>query len=280
MVLQHYGVPTAPFIVVPGSYTTDELAGKDVQSLLSQGIRRNSIEPSPQHPLFIKPALEGSSKGISDRSRVTSFDALWSSVIALRAKFPEQDIVVEQFADGREFTISIIGTGENARVLGISEYVWLPPADISLSCNGYQITENRDGRPPGFQTYETKMESFFTLCNDVRVDLDQEDPEVRTACEIALRAYRVVRCRDLGRVDVRSIGMGREARPQVLEVNNNLVSCTVLLIQRRLRKHLQINAIAGLQPEYSDLPRTAEREGISYNNLIEQIIQSAMNNGV
>ena len=58
------------------------------------------------------------------------------------------------------------------------------------------------------------------------------------------------------------------------------MSYPVLLIQRRLRKHLQINAIAGLQPEYSDLPRTAEREGISYNNLIEQIIQSAMHNGV
>ena len=91
-------------------------------------------------------------------------DALWSSVIALREKFPGQDIVVEQFADGREFTVSIIGTGENARVLGISEYIWLPPTSNTHRWNGHQITE--DMGMSEFQTYETKMESFFTLCND------------------------------------------------------------------------------------------------------------------
>ena len=219
MVLQHYGVPTAIFTIVPREYAADELHHPAIQNLTREEITRKGIEPSVQYPLFIKPALEGSSKGISNQSRVTSFTDLWSSVIALREHFPGQDIVVEQFADGREFTISIIGTRDKARILGISEYIWLSPIspDALGARDGNQREDHTSNSKDGFQTYKTKMESFFDLCDAVKVDPDR-DPEARTACEVALRAYRAVGCRDLGRVDVRSIGTGPDARPQILEV--------------------------------------------------------------
>jgi D-alanine-D-alanine ligase len=70
------------------------------------------------------------------------------------------------------------------------------------------------------------------------------------AGELALRAWNALGCRDAGRVDIRE---DREGRMQVLE----------------------LNPLAGLHPEHSDLPILCSLTGIEYGELIEQIIQSA-----
>jgi D-alanine-D-alanine ligase len=66
---------------------------------------------------------------------------------------------------------------------------------------------------------------------------------------VALAAWRALRCRDGGRVDVRSDG---EARPQFLEVN----------------------PLAGLNPHHSDLCFLAGFKGLSYQELIGLIMTS------
>lgn len=67
---------------------------------------------------------------------------------------------------------------------------------------------------------------------------------------VALATWRCMGCRDGGRVDVRLDGGGK---PQMLEVN----------------------PLAGLQPGYSDLPNMAEMAGMSYRELIGEIVRSA-----
>jgi len=81
----------------------------------------------------------------------------------------------------------------------------------------------------------------YSLVRDVRADL---------AGELALRAWNALGCRDAGRVDIREDRFGRM---QVLE----------------------LNPLAGLHPEHSDLPILCSLTGIEYRELIEQIIQSA-----
>lgn len=71
------------------------------------------------------------------------------------------------------------------------------------------------------------------------------------ACEpLALAVWRGLNCRDGGRVDVRLDAAGR---PSFLEVN----------------------PLAGLHPEHSDLPILATQAGIAYRDLIGAIVESA-----
>ena len=76
------------------------------------------------------------------------------------------------------------------------------------------------------------------------------DPVVRAAEAIALAAWRALGCRDGGRVDLRC---DVEGRPQFLEVN----------------------PLAGLHPEHSDLPILCTLAGVSYQDLLGRIVDSA-----
>lgn len=81
------------------------------------------------------------------------------------------------------------------------------------------------------------------------VDADA-DPVVRQAEAVVLHAWQVLGCRDGGRADVRCDAQGA---PQFMEVN----------------------PLAGLHPEHSDLPILCSQLGITYAELIGSIVQSA-----
>lgn len=90
-------------------------------------------------------------------------------------------------------------------------------------------------------------------CED-RVDYrlaDAADATVREAEHLALAAWRALGCRDAGRVDVRCDATGQ---PQFIEVN----------------------PLAGLHPQHSDLPMLCTACGIPYVRLIERIVESAL----
>jgi D-alanine-D-alanine ligase len=78
-----------------------------------------------------------------------------------------------------------------------------------------------------------------------------DDEEAREAARVALDAYRALGCRDAGRIDLRSDARGR---PHFLEAN----------------------PLAGLHPEHSDLPILCTLSGMSYRELIAEIMQSAL----
>lgn len=78
-----------------------------------------------------------------------------------------------------------------------------------------------------------------------------DDTEARKAREVALACYRALDCQDAGRVDLRSDGAGQ---PHFIE----------------------INSLAGLHPEISDLSIMAARYGINYQELISRIIGAAV----
>ena len=107
-VLDHHGIPNAPFMVIPTEYAS--LPSKT--PLLSH------------YPLFVKPVAEGSSKGIGNFNKLDSPAELELAVQTLKAKFPGQDIIVEAFLSGREFSVSILETGSCNRVIGVREHIW------------------------------------------------------------------------------------------------------------------------------------------------------------
>lgn len=77
-----------------------------------------------------------------------------------------------------------------------------------------------------------------------------EDPVVAEAEKVALAAWRALGCRDAGRMDLRCDENGH---PQFIEVN----------------------PLAGIHPEHSDLPIICNHLGVAYRQLIGWIIESA-----
>jgi D-alanine-D-alanine ligase len=103
----------------------------------------------------------------------------------------------------------------------------------------------RDQAEPDVYSYVNKEE-----CENRVTYRLADDAEARLATELALRAWRALGCRDGGRLDVRSDASGR---PNFIEVN----------------------PLAGLHPEHSDLPILCRLNGISYRDLIGMIMESA-----
>lgn len=181
------------------------------------------------YPLFAKPIAEGTGKGISPASCISSFEELQGVCGELLQRF-DQPVLVETYLCGREFTVGLLGSGDEARVLGTLEIVLLSNAE------------------PGAYSYTNKER-----CEElVRYDLVSgiNDQEVKEAERIALAAWKELQGRDGGRIDLRSDGNGQ---PSFIEAN----------------------PLAGLHPEHSDLPMIATKVGMPYQQLINEIVQSA-----
>ena len=189
----------------------------------------DATQPPFAPPYFVKPVAEGTGKGITAKSIVRKRAELPATCAALLASY-RQPILVERFLPGREFTVGIAGTGDQAQVLGTMEVLLLAEAEQAVY--SYHNKENS----------EALVRYRFTRGAD--------DPLTAAVERIALQAWRVLGCRDAGRLDVRC---DRRGRPQFMEVN----------------------PLAGLHPEHSDLPIICGLAGICFDRLIALIVESA-----
>ncbi|OKY74039.1 MAG: D-alanine--D-alanine ligase [Desulfobulbaceae bacterium DB1] len=105
------------------------------------------------------------------------------------------------------------------------------------------LLENSD---PDVYSYRNKE-----ICEEVVEYRAVNDPEAQEAVRVALQVWHGLDCRDSGRVDLRSDKLGR---PNFIE----------------------INPIAGLHPEHSDLCIIAGKFGMSYQQLISDIVSAAL----
>jgi len=183
---------------------------------------------SLRYPLFAKPLAEGTGKGIDQNSRIDTPAQLKAICTELLAKY-SQPALVEEFLPGREFTVGIVGTGAAARVIGTMEI------------------ELRKKDEPAIYSFLNKEEC------ETRIDYHpiRDDMRLKAAVEaLALDCYRVLECRDGGRVDIRCDVAGKPC-------------------------FIEVNPLAGLHPTHSDLPMIATQEGMPYAELIKAILDSA-----
>ena len=190
------------------------------------------------YPLMVKPTLEGSSKGVTDSALVHDRRALVRQVTWVLEHY-RQPALVEEFLPGREFTVALLGNGEELRVLPIVEI-------------------NFDTLPQGVNpiySYEAKW-----------VWDREEDPLKIFACpaplepllqraieELCKRAFHALGCRDWCRVDVRLDASGR---PQIIE----------------------LNPLPGILPrpeQNSCFPKAARAAGLSYDEMILSVVEAA-----
>jgi D-alanine-D-alanine ligase len=143
-------------------------------------------------PLFAKPVAEGTSKGITAASKITSRQELVNLCRSLLSTF-HQPVLVERYLPGREFTVGIVGTGEDAVAIGVMEV---------------HLNEHAENEVYSYTNKEYCEELVeYRLANDSMAEM---------ARETALAAWRGLGCRDAGRVDLRADDHGI---PHFLEIN-------------------------------------------------------------
>ncbi|MCU0276182.1 MAG: D-alanine--D-alanine ligase [Acidobacteria bacterium] len=171
-VLRSFGIPTPDFAVVA---TPADIAAVDLPL-----------------PLFVKPVAEGTGKGIDARSKINSRKQLQEVCAALLKKF-RQPVLVEAYLPGREFTVGITGSGDDARAIGVMEVM----LNAEAEANAYSYINK--------EQYEERVQ--YALA---------PKKEAAACVDVALRAWRGLDCLDGGRVDVK---MDRDGVVNFIEVN-------------------------------------------------------------
>ena len=187
-------------------------------------------------PVIVKPPQEDASVGLTSASVVRDLKQLLEQMDALQSEF-EQPVLVEEFIEGREFYVGVLGNA-NARAL--------PVIELDFS----KFPKDR----PRMASWEAKwgddagggaeFEGTTSIFPD---DLSEEVTERMN--KVAVDAFHALRLRDYGRIDLRVNDRGEIF---VIEVNPNCY----------------------LERE-SEFARAAGRAGIDYDALIERIVELA-----
>ncbi len=219
-VFRQRGVPTAPFSWIE---TLDDLP------MLANGQR---------YPVFLKPVWEGSSKGVAEANYVEGPRQAQDRTRHLLATY-DQPVLVEAFLPGDEFTVAILGNGQDARALPLIRYRFEGlPAD-ALPIIGYEAKWTWDVPDNPLEILECPAQIDETLASRIR--------------ETALGAYHALGCRDWARVDVR-------------------------LDADRVPNALEVNPLPGIIPDpvaNSCFPCAARAAGMSYDELIQSAVRVA-----
>jgi D-alanine-D-alanine ligase len=145
-------------------------------------------------PLFVKPRFEGSSKGLTENSRVENLAELKKQVEFIVNTY-KQPALVEEFIRGGEFTVALIGND---------------PVEI-LPVVQIQIEGSLDTKDKFYSFRRIRDDSVRYVCPaPVSKELESR------LKELALKTYHAIECRDFGRVDFR---VDEHGEPYVLEIN-------------------------------------------------------------
>jgi D-alanine-D-alanine ligase len=188
-------------------------------------------------PLILKPPQEDASLGITRKSVVHDVKELLDQIASLQAEF-QSPVLAERFIDGREFYVGVLGN-ERPRALPIIELDFSKFPKDRPRIASYEAKWGEDGDGTGAE-FEGTASIFPTdVSDELRVRMQQ----------VAVDAFHALRLRDYGRIDLR-VTPAEEI--YVIEVNPNC--------------YLESG---------SEFARAAEKDGVSYADLIREIIELA-----
>lgn len=214
--MQYYRIPTAEFHTISKS-----------ESLKLE---------NDFFPAILKPVSEGSSKGIFNSSIVNSAWELQSKMDNMFLDYGNE-ILVEKFLQGREFTVAIWGNGKEIEVLPIVEIIYSELPEGSYPIYSYEAKWIWDTVEKPLNIFQCPANIDSELYNRIK--------------ETCLMTYRVFKIRDWCRIDVR------------LDQNNNV-------------NIIELNPLPGILPdpkENSCFPKAARSLGYDYNQMINKILQ-------
>lgn len=184
-------------------------------------------------PLFVKPARMDASIGIDEKSLVRTTQQLLERVANIHEKFGDAALA-EEYIEGREFYVGVLGN---------QEPIVFPPVEMDFS--GLP-----DGAVPILDN-KAKFDAASERYQGTKAVLPELEPELKARLQkVALDAYRALRVRDYGRIDLRLTESGEI---YVIEVNANC--------------YLE---------EASEFAMAARAADLDYDSLISRILELAL----
>lgn len=177
LVAQYLGVRTPAFSYIP--YLTPSSLFSDMLSHLC-------------YPIVIKPNQEGSSMGVY----VARYEQECINGILRNFENYKQGVLCEEYVDGLEVTVPIVGTMEESKVLGISSF-----------------THSNVGELSDIHIYTKEMKYFDDTIPFVPELPHAVREEINTG---SLRIHRHLQCNDYNRIDYK---ISSQQVPYLLEVN-------------------------------------------------------------
>ena len=188
-------------------------------------------------PVIIKPPQEDASLGITSKSVVRDVKGLLETIERMQKDY-DQPALVEEFIDGREFYVGVIGNA-NVEALPVIELDFSGfPADRPKIAS-WEAKWGDDGEGSGAEFAGTKSIFPENLAPELLEKMQQA----------AVDSFDALRLRDYARIDLRVTDSGDV---YVIEVNPNCY----------------------LERE-SEFSRAAAKNGLEYPALIERIIELA-----
>lgn len=218
-ILSYYSIPNAKFATfLPG------------EKINPEGFK---------FPAIIKPVAEGSSKGIFDDSVVHDAKTAKKRIAEKLEKY-RQPVIIEEFLEGREFTVAIWGNGKDIEVLPI-------------------VAINYDELPKEAHKIYSYEAKWIWDTPDKPLDIFQcpaklTSKEKKLIESLVKKTFTVLEIRDLCRVDVRFDSAGI---PNILE----------------------LNPLPGILPDPEDnscFPKAARTAGYPYADMLDNVVKIAV----
>ncbi|HSQ31301.1 MAG TPA: ATP-grasp domain-containing protein [Gemmatimonadaceae bacterium] len=189
-------------------------------------------------PVIVKPPQEDASLGITSASVVHDIKDLFDQIHALQSEY-QQPVLVEQFIEGREFYVGVLGNVNAAALPAIElDFSGFPEGQPRVST--WDAKWGTDGEGAGEEFAGTR--SVFPEALDPQLEERMQS--------VAVEAFQALRLQDYGRIDLRVSPSGEI---YVIEVNPNC--------------YLEREA---------EFARAAQRSGLEYDALVARIIDLAI----
>lgn len=201
------------------------------------------LRPELAFPLFVKPAREGTGMGVDVKAIVKNEKELRERARWVIENY-QQPALVETFLPGREFTIGILGRPDAKLYSRHPEWYEKDGFHrfpvLELDCSR-SVTPNVYGRAAKAKLINEAGAPGYVCPANI-------EPEMAKKLHyLAWRAHYLLGAVDVSRTDIR---LDAEGNPRLME----------------------INTLPGLTPDYSDLCLQTKAQGISYNDLILEIL--------
>lgn len=234
--------PTTHTISLDKSFTKLILKGANGLNLPKSfvvGGPKYSVLHDLHFPLIVKPNAEGSSKGVMDANVVYKDRDLRERIRIISDNFTKE-VLVEEYIDGREFTVAVMGNGEDLEVLPIVEqkFDFLPKG-----MNKIASFELKWFYEDSLKNLSDAYDCPAKIDKKLKIEIEETSKEI----------YKLLDVRDCARIDYR------------LDKKGNLY-------------FLEINTLPGINPDpniISYFPLAARTAGMTYEQMVGKILKLA-----
>ncbi|HEX9606298.1 MAG TPA: ATP-grasp domain-containing protein [Gemmatimonadaceae bacterium] len=238
--LRYTGSSPAGLILAGDKTLTKKvLAFHGIQSAKFATMYRGQVDWSGdiKFPLLVKPPQEDASLGITQKSVVNDVKELLDVISSTQQEY-QSPVLVEEFIDGREFYVGVIGNSK-VEALPIIELDFSKFPDGLPKIASWEAKWGDDGDEKGAQFEGTKSIFPTDLSEELTSKIQQ----------VAIDSFQALRLRDYARVDLR---VTAEQEVYVIEANPNC--------------YLE---------QTSEFARSAQKAGLEYPALIARIVELA-----